>query len=90
MFTEGGILMMLLLCVVLQSIVILEMKEPFELQKDWKRKLHLRNWIFIVCFSLLHSSFIVASLTLSSDGGSILFDVKDELTLSHIYVINME
>ena len=37
----------------------------------------------------IHSSFIVASLTLSSPK-SILFDVKDELTLSHIYVINVE
>jgi hypothetical protein len=37
MFTEDGILMVLL-CVVLQSM-ILEMKEPFELQKDWKRTL---------------------------------------------------
>ena len=89
MVTEDGILMMLLMCVVLQATGGLEMKEPFELQKDWKRKLHLRNWIFIVCFSLLHSSFIVASLTLSSPK-SILFDVKDELTLSHIYFINVE
>ena len=38
MFTEGGILMMLL-CVVLQGTG-LEMKEPFELQKGWKRILH--------------------------------------------------
>ena len=41
MFTEDGILMMwLMLCVVLQAIMSLEMKEPFELQKDWKRTLH--------------------------------------------------
>ena len=40
MFTEGGILMMLLMCVVLQGMVRLEMKEPFELQKDWKGILH--------------------------------------------------
>ena len=42
MFTEDGILMMLLLmmCVVLQGMARLEMKEPFELQKDWKRTLH--------------------------------------------------
>jgi hypothetical protein len=40
MVTEGGILMMLLLmCVVLQGMG-LEMKEPFELQKDWKRTPH--------------------------------------------------
>jgi hypothetical protein len=39
MFTEGGILMVLLMCVVMQ-IMILEMKEPFGLQKDWKRILH--------------------------------------------------
>jgi hypothetical protein len=37
MFTEDGILM--LLCVVLQSMMGLEMKESFELQKYWKRKL---------------------------------------------------
>jgi len=40
MFTEDGILMMLLMCVVLQGMKSLEMKEPFELQKDWKRTLH--------------------------------------------------
>ena len=38
MFTGDGILMMLL-CVVLQGTG-LEMKEPFELQKDWKGILH--------------------------------------------------
>jgi len=40
MFTEDGILMMLLMCVVLQGMKSLEMKEQFELQKDWKRTLH--------------------------------------------------
>ena len=39
MFTEGGILMLLVLCVVLQGTG-LEMKEPFVLQKDWRRTLH--------------------------------------------------
>ena len=90
MSTEDGILMMwLMLCVVLQAIMRLEMKEPFELQKDWKRTLHWRNYVFMVCFPLLHSSFIVAALTLSSPKSN-LFDVKGELTLSHIYVINVE
>jgi hypothetical protein len=41
MFTKDGMLMVLVLCVLgLQGIVRLEMKEPFELQKDWKRTLH--------------------------------------------------
>ena len=39
MFTGDGILMVVLMCVVLQGMG-LEMKEPFELQKDWKRTLH--------------------------------------------------
>ena len=39
MVTEGGILMVVLMCVVLQGMG-LEMKEPFELQKDWRRTLH--------------------------------------------------
>jgi hypothetical protein len=89
MFTEDGILMMLMLCVVMQGMMRLEMKEPFALQKDWKRTLHLRNCVLKVCFPLLHSSFIVAALTLSSPKSN-LFDVKGELTLSHIYVINVE
>jgi len=76
-------------CVVLQSTGGFEIKEPFELQKDWKRTLHLRNYVLDVCFLHIHSSFIVGSFTLSS-AESILFDVKDELTLSHIYVINVE
>ena len=39
MFTGDGILMVVLMCVVPQTM-ILEMKEPFELQKDWRRTLH--------------------------------------------------
>ena len=40
MFTEGGIFDdVVVMCFVLQGMRGLEMKEPFELQKDWKRTL---------------------------------------------------
>ena len=55
-------MILIFLCVWLQGMKRLETKEPFELQKDWRRTFLCRFWILNVCFDMFITHSFLASI----------------------------